>query len=268
MAALDLLASWPGTTRGTIVLRPEGEEHAGQLEVVLPWASLSKVAMAVLALRLVADGLVGLDDEVGPRGATIRHLLSHASGLAPEEVRSMAAPGERRIYSNSALDLLAAHFERWTGTPIGELLDEEVFGPLAMASTSLRGEPASGVEGSTRDLGRLLAEMRTPALLDERWWNEMRRIQFPGLAGVLPGVGRFDPCDWGLGVEVKGSKAPHWTAPSMGPRTFGHFGRAGGFIVVDPDRSLGVCTLGDEPFGPRMLEVWPVFLEALCAESS
>jgi CubicO group peptidase (beta-lactamase class C family) len=54
----------------------------------------------------------------------------------------------------------------------------------------------------------------------------------------------------------------------MGPRTFGHFGRAGGFIVVDPDRSLGVCTLGDEPFGPRMLEVWPVFLEALCAESS
>ena len=268
MAALDLLASWPGTTRGLVVLGPKGKEQAGELEAVLPWASLSKVAVALLALRLIADGLLGLDDDAGPPGSTLRHLLSHASGLAPDEARSVAAPGERRIYSNSAVELLSTHLERWTGAEIGQLLEEEVFGPLEMTSTSLKGSPASGVEGSTSDLGRLLAELQTPELLDKRWWAEMHRVQFPGLAGVVPGVGRFDPCDWGLGVEVKGVKAPHWTAPSMGPETFGHFGRAGGFIVVDPSRSLGACTLGNAPFGPEFLKAWPEFLEALCAESS
>jgi len=27
-------------------------------------------------------------------------------------------------------------------------------------------------------------------------------VAFPGLAGVLPGLGRYDPCDWGLGFEI------------------------------------------------------------------
>ena len=60
-------------------------------------------------------------------------------------------------------------------------------------------------------------------------------MQFPGLAGVLPGFRRFDPCDWGLGVEIRGRKQPHWTGAANSPSTFGHFGRSGSFLWVDPE---------------------------------
>ena len=59
-------------------------------------------------------------------------------------------------------------------------------------------------------------------------------MQFPDLGGVLPGVGRFQPNDWGLGVELKDAKDPHWTGTRNSPGTFGHFGGAGGFLWVDP----------------------------------
>ena len=61
-------------------------------------------------------------------------------------------------------------------------------------------------------------------------------VAFPGLAGVLPGFGRFDPCDWGLGFELRDAKAPHWTGTRNSPATFGHFGQSGGFVWVDPGR--------------------------------
>ena len=64
--------------------------------------------------------------------------------------------------------------------------------------------------------------------------------QFPGLAGVVPGLGSYDPNPWGLGFELKGAKSPHWTAPDGSPRTFGHFGGAGTFLWVDPDAGGGV----------------------------
>ena len=42
-------------------------------------------------------------------------------------------------------------------------------------------------------------------------------VAFPGLAGVLPGIGRFDPLDWGLGFEIRDGKAPHWTGDRQQP---------------------------------------------------
>ena len=59
-------------------------------------------------------------------------------------------------------------------------------------------------------------------------------MQFPGLGGVLPGVGRFQPLDWGLGFELRDAKHPHWTGRRNSPATFGHFGGAGTFLWVDP----------------------------------
>ena len=67
-------------------------------------------------------------------------------------------------------------------------------------------------------------------------------LAFPGLAGVLPGFGRFEPNDWGLGFELRDDKRPHWTGTGNSPRTFGHFGAAGTFLWVDPDAGLAcVC---------------------------
>ena len=70
-------------------------------------------------------------------------------------------------------------------------------------------------------------------------------MQFPGLVGVLPGFGRQDPNDWGLGFEIRDAKAPHWTGSRNSPRTFGHFGRSGTFLWVDPDAGLALACLTD-----------------------
>jgi len=80
---------------------------------------------------------------------------------------------------------------------------------------------------------------------------------------VLPGVGRMDPNDWGLGFEIRDGKVPHWTATRGSPRTFGHFGRAGTFLWVDPDARLALVCLTDREFGPWALEVWPPFSDAV-----
>jgi CubicO group peptidase (beta-lactamase class C family) len=93
-------------------------------------------------------------------------------------------------------------------------------------------------------------------------------VHFPGLAGVLPGFQRFDPCDWGLGVEIRGSKQPHWTGPANSPATFGHFGRSGSFLWVDPVAGRACVGLADRPFGPWAARAWPVLADAVVAERS
>ena len=74
-------------------------------------------------------------------------------------------------------------------------------------------------------------------------------MQFPGLVGVLPGFGRQEPNDWGLGFELRDGKSPHWTGTRNSPGTFGHFGRSGTFLWVDPDARVALGCLTDLDFG-------------------
>ncbi len=85
---------------------------------------------------------------------------------------------------------------------------------------------------------------------------------------VLPGFGRQDPNPWGLGFEIRGRKHPHWTGAANDPATFGHFGRSGTFVWVDPVRQLACCVLTDEPFGPWAATAWPLFADAVIAEAA
>jgi CubicO group peptidase (beta-lactamase class C family) len=97
-------------------------------------------------------------------------------------------------------------------------------------------------------------------------WRDATSVQFAGLAGVLPGFGPSDPCDWGLGVEVKGAKRPHWTGPSNSPATYGHFGQSGSFLWVDPVVGVLCCGLADRPFGVWASRAWPALAEGVLAE--
>ncbi len=63
------------------------------------WASVTKPMTALTVLVGCERGLLELDEPAGPPGATVRHLLAHASGLAFEGETTLAAPG-------SATDLL------------------------------------------------------------------------------------------------------------------------------------------------------------------
>jgi CubicO group peptidase (beta-lactamase class C family) len=94
----------------------------------------------------------------------------------------------------------------------------------------------------------------------------MRTVAFAGLAGVLPGFGRQDPNDWAVGPEIRGTKSPHWTGHDNSPRTFGHFGGAGGFLWVDPDAGIACASLSDREFGPWAAEAWPQLADRVLAE--
>jgi CubicO group peptidase (beta-lactamase class C family) len=90
-------------------------------------------------------------------------------------------------------------------------------------------------------------------------------VAFPGLDGVLPGFGRQTPNDWGLGLELRDAKSPHWTGSRNSPRTFGHFGRSGTFLWVDPDAGLACACVTDRDFGPWAAGAWPTLSDAVLA---
>jgi len=95
---------------------------------------------------------------------------------------------------------------------------------------------------------------------------ELTRVQFPGLAGVLPGVGRFDPLDWGLGVERNFGRPNHWAGSAVSGSSFGHFGGSGTFLWADPEHRLAAVCLTDRDFGEWALQAWPTLCDAILAE--
>jgi CubicO group peptidase (beta-lactamase class C family) len=273
VAPSDLLAGWPGASRGAVIVKRDTEDDfelrpLGELDAPHGWASVTKVAVGLAVLLAVDEGLMALHDELGPPGATVRHLLSHASGLGPDRAVALSAPERKRIYSNAGFDLLGEHLARRSGVPLDEYVRQEVLDPLGMERTTLAGSAAAGMVGPLRDLVSLLIEIMEPSLLSVELAAEMRTIQYPALAGVLPGFGRFDPCPWGLGLEVKGTKEPHWTGRLWDPSSVGHFGQAGGFLVTTGSRDLGVVSLGDAPFGPWAATAWPAFLDEAAREAA
>jgi CubicO group peptidase (beta-lactamase class C family) len=262
----ELVQTWPARTVGVAVVSAAGTiEATGDLDTPLPWASVTKVATALATWVAVEEGTISLDDAAGPPGATVRHLLAHASGLPFERGAPIARPGDRRIYSNRGFEVLAEAVASRAEMPFERYLGEAVFAPLGMTATRLEGSAASGCEGPVVDLARLAGELLRPTLISDATLAEATSVAFPGLAGVVPGFGRQPRNDWGLGVEVRDHKAPHWMPPTASPRTFGHFGRAGGFVWVDPDAALACACLTDEPFGPWAAAAWPVLGDAVLA---
>jgi CubicO group peptidase (beta-lactamase class C family) len=257
VAALDAIDRWPVGTAAAGVVDPGGVRvTAGPLDEPLAWASVTKLLTALATLVAVEEETVGLDDPAGPPGATVRHLLAHAAGLGPDGA-VLAAPGTRRIYSNAGYEVLADVVAGATGVPFATYLAEAVLDPLELAGTRLEGSPAAGAVGPGGDLLRLGGELLVPTLVAPATLAEATTVAFPGLVGVLPGFGRQDPNDWGLGPELRGHKSPHWTGSRNSTRTFGHFGQAGGFLWVDPDAGLACGCLTDRPFGPWAAEAWP-----------
>ena len=285
MHSLEMVRGWPvdaaavgvatfGGTGAEAAAGEAGTAAAGLVRRSFPWASVTKPVTALAVLVAVEEGTVGLGTEAGPPGSTVAHLLAHASGLGPEGGAPMAAPGARRIYSNAGFEVLGDLVAERSGIPCARYVAEAVLEPLAMTGTSFgpaagRGPAAgaaSGLEGTLTDLLALAAEWAAPTLVSPETHARAVGVAFPGLAGVLPGVGRFDPCDWGLGVEVKGDKRPHWSGEHTSPATFGHFGRSGSFLWIDPVSGVACAGLTDRPFGPWALVAWPQLADAVLAE--
>ncbi|WP_033286878.1 serine hydrolase domain-containing protein [Streptomyces sp. NRRL F-525] len=272
LQSLALIENWPVPTAAAGAVRADGTVLGthGPTGHRFPLASVTKPLAAYAALIAYEEGAIELDEPAGPPGSTVRHLLAHTSGLAFDEHRVTAPPGQRRLYSNAGFEQLGDHLAKATEIPFAEYLHQAVLAPLGMTSTTLEGanSPAKDGVSTVEDLLRFAAELQAPRLLDPRTVAEAMTVQYPGTKGVLPGYGHQNPNDWGLGFEIRDSKSPHWTGSSSSPRTFGHFGQSGTFLWIDPAAGVGGVALTDRPFGPWAVEAWPPFTDAVLAELS
>lgn len=264
--ALRAIDSWPVEHAAAAVVTPAGvlATH-GAVTHRFALASVTKMVTAWAALVAVEEGVVALDEVVESNGATLRHLLSHASGYPFEGQRPIARPGSRRIYSNTGFELLAGVVAQASGIEFGQYLAEAVIHPLGL-DAELRGSPAHALHATLQGFLPFVAELMRPRLVSPSTAAEATSVQFPDLDGVLPAIGTFRPCPWGLGVEIKGAKAPHWMAPRCSPPTFGHFGGAGTLCWVEPEGEIALVAFTDRTFTEwrsEALALWPALGDAV-----
>jgi CubicO group peptidase (beta-lactamase class C family) len=296
--ALDGLAGWQARwdvphAAAAVIGREGVRETWGDTHRRFRLASVTKVLSSAALMLAVEEGALGLDDPAGPPGATVRHLLAHTAGYGFEsDAPVLAKPGVRRIYSNRGIEEATAHLETVTGIPFDLYAREGIFEPLDMTATTFEGSTAFQAWGNIDDLCRfaamflsadfLSAEFSNQKLLAPETVAEMTSVQFPGLSGVLPGHGRFDPLDWGLGVErnfgvrdfgIEGNPGPggtprrtgtkHWSGSRVSTDTFGHFGGSGTFLWVDPRNRIAAVCLTDRDFGDWSHAEWPALCDAI-----
>jgi CubicO group peptidase (beta-lactamase class C family) len=277
----QLQVDWPVGRAGVAVVSPSGVETSflggvdggDRFQV----ASVTKLMTSLAALAAVSSGRIELDQPVpeAGEGVTVRHLLAHAAGFPFEPPGRQRPPAQRRIYSNIGFRVLAEAVADAAGTTFATWLSTSVLDPLEMSATRLvhrrgiDGDPAAGAASTLDDLVRLarcLLERGAP-VIDPDLFAEATTVQFPGLAGLVPGVGRFDPCDWGLGFELHDGKRPHWMGDRRSPSAFGHFGASGCFLWVDPDATLAAAAVTDRPFDDSKwaMATWPAWSDRLPA---
>ena len=239
---------------------------SGDADRVVGLASVSKPVAALAALVAAEEGVVDLDEAAGPPGSTVRHLLAHASGLPFEGADPIASPGRRRIYSNEGFRRLGAHVAERAEMPFAEYVRAAVCEPLGIGLDPA-GDPSSGMQASLRDVLAVGRELLAPTIVAPETLAEMTRVQFPGLTGVLPEYGRFDPLDWGLGVQLN-TPTPTWMGRRVSRQAFGHFGGSGTFLWVDPTVGVACAVLTDREFGEWAKEAWPALSDAVLSELS
>lgn len=267
--ALAGVKGWPVAHVAGAVVGPHGLITAtGVRDRSFRLASVTKLVLAYACLVAVEEGTLDLDESAGPDGSTVRHLLAHASGCGFDD-GVLAPPGQRRIYSNVGMDLLARHLADQASMEVTAYISGAVLLPLGMYRTRLDpSAPATGATATLDDLSRFAGELLRPTLVGAETLAVATGVAFPGLDGVLPGVGVQRPNDWGLGFELRAQKAPHWTGATNSPATFGHFGAAGTFLWGDLTINRALVVLTDRAFGPWALEAWPELSDAVVAASS
>ena len=266
MNALRVVESWPVENVSVGVTDADGVVATfGDRSREYRWASVTKPVTALACLVAAEEGTIDLDEPAGPPGSTFRHLLAHASGLPLDGTSPIARPGERRIYSDQGFDTLGSALAEQAEMAFGDYLREAVLRPLGLGAR-YEGRPGSGLHGALDDLLTLGRELQAPTLVSAETLAEATSVVFPGLVGVLPGFGRQEPNDWGLGFEIRNGKSPHWTGERNSPLTFGHFGRSGTFLWVDPDAGAALACLTDLEFGEWATEAWPALSDAVLSE--
>jgi uncharacterized protein YbbC (DUF1343 family)/CubicO group peptidase (beta-lactamase class C family) len=154
---------------GRRAVQPEPEPMT--VDTIFDVASLTKpVATATSVWKLIEAGKLRLDEKVatywpefganGKDKLTLAHLLAHTSGLIADNpltdyadgpakslericnLKPLAAPGQRFIYSDVNFIVLGELVRRASGQPLDEFAKDAIFAPLGMNDTSFRPDPA------------------------------------------------------------------------------------------------------------------------------
>ena len=198
-------------------------------------------------------------------------------------------PGTELIYSNTGYGVLGRVAEAVGGRDFWELTWENVFEPLELHQTIARpgpeldariarvrdvygqgrpteaynsqywrdlGIPWGGLYGSAHDAVRFAATFLLhgdgfilPELADEMITDQVHRLT----GDVQSARVRWPVASWGLGWEIKGTKANHWTGTLTSPRTFCHFGAAGTLLWADPILDLAAAIFANR----ATFHLWP-----------
>ncbi|WP_328476005.1 beta-lactamase family protein [Actinoplanes sp. NBC_00393] len=156
---------------GGIVELPTDQRIAARTDTLWDLASISKLFTTIVVLQQAEAGRIDLDAPVassvpefaagGKAGVTVRHLLTHTSGLpafapfysrypTPEQrfaaalatpVNAGTTPGRQYVYSDIGLIALGVLVERVTGKPLADAVRDGVTGPLRMRDTGYNPGP-------------------------------------------------------------------------------------------------------------------------------
>ncbi|MEZ4530417.1 MAG: serine hydrolase domain-containing protein [Thermomicrobiales bacterium] len=199
------------------------------------------------------------------------------------------APGTELIYSNTGYGILGRLAEAVTGRDFWELTWDNVFEPLELHDTIARPGPELDRRiGRVRDV---YGQGRPTESYNSQYWRDLA-IPWGGLYGspddavrfaatflrqgdgfILPALARemvtdqvhglkgevqaarvkWPVASWGLGWEIKGAKAKHWTGNLTSPQTFCHFGAAGTLLWADPTIDLAAAIFANR----ATFHLWP-----------
>ena len=269
--------------------------EAMSLDTIFDLASLTKVvATTPSVMVLLQQGKLRLDDPVvkyipafaqrGKAKITIRHLLIHYSGLPADlrlskrrrytakailtkiyQIKPVASPGTRFIYSDLGFIVLGKIVERVSGKTLDSFAQENIFSPLMMNSTRflprslgldliaptewrkdgriMRGEvhdPLSaklgGVAGdaglfsSARDLAKFCQMILNQGRLDEA---EILKSEIVGeMTSPQSPRGKEDirGFGWDINSTYSSPKGSYFSS-----RSFGHTGYTGTSLWIDPE---------------------------------
>jgi serine-type D-Ala-D-Ala carboxypeptidase len=267
-------------------------------------ASVTKVvATTSMAMVLYERGLLELDatvagtvpefladscGEADPRRreVTFHMLLAHSSGLPAYEklflkarsrdellraafTTSLSAdPGSRSEYSDIGFILLGAALERIAGESVDAFCQREIFGPLAMISTTFNPPAACGKIPPTADDRTYRHKIIQGEVQDENAFALGGVAGHAGLFCTAEDLTRFAQAMLHGGhpilrpetvalfssresSPIGTTRALGWDTPSapsqsgkyFGPSSFGHLGYTGTSLWIDPERQLSITLL-------------------------
>lgn len=200
-----VIAGRGGQTTGAYYFGRQTLAHdspAVQQDAIFLIASITKPIVAAGALILAERGLFALDDRVeefvpgfgrqGKHAITIRHLLTHTSGLPDmlpnnRELRIANSPLSKFVeescatpvdfppgrgvqYQSMGFAVLGEIIQRVSGKSCAQFLNDEIFQPLGMIDTAL-GAPDHWFHGANPKVDRIAHVRVPPDQIDQTSWN-------------------------------------------------------------------------------------------------